>query len=265
MTDETPLDRAHAAMQADAESDAARLGFYERLADCELFLMLQSEVGDGDENVTPELFELEDARYVLVFDREERLAAFSGQITPYLALSGRTIAAMLADQGIGLGVNLEVAPSSILLPAEAVVWLHRTLGNAPDEVEARIAEVAPPTGLPERLVQAIDTKLATAMGLASAAYLVSVTYDTGTRGHLLGFVGAVPEAQNALAQAAAEALTFSGIEAGAMDVAFFRSADPVAEKLDRVGLRFDLPQPQETVTQTPAAPGSDPAQPPKLK
>ena len=41
MTEETPLDAAHAAMEAAPEDDAARLRFYERLADSELFLLLR--------------------------------------------------------------------------------------------------------------------------------------------------------------------------------------------------------------------------------
>ena len=40
MSVETPLDRAHAKMQSASDQDAARLGFYERLADAELFLLL---------------------------------------------------------------------------------------------------------------------------------------------------------------------------------------------------------------------------------
>lgn len=265
MKDETALDLAHAAMDAAPNDDAIRLQFYERLADAELFLMLQADVDASDDNVTPELFELGDARYVLVFDREERLSAFAGQMKPYIALSGRVIAGMLVGQGIGLGVNLDVAPSSILLPDSAVSWLHATLGNAPDEVEARITEVNAPRGLPEHLLTALDTKLATAMGLAQCAYLAGVSYDNGTRGHLLGFVGAVPEAQDALARAVAETLTFSGIEAGTLDVAFFRASDPTAQRLDRVGLRFDLPQLQDTAPTQRAAPGSDPAKPPQLR
>ena len=79
MIEETALDRAHAAMQAAPESDAARLGFYERLADSELFLMLAEDPSVSDDQVTPEIFELNDASYVLVFDREERMAAFSGR------------------------------------------------------------------------------------------------------------------------------------------------------------------------------------------
>ena len=62
MTDATPLDIAHAAMMADESDDAARLRFYERMADVELFLLLEDEP-DADQ-ISPVL--LDDA-YVLVF------------------------------------------------------------------------------------------------------------------------------------------------------------------------------------------------------
>jgi len=265
MTDLTPLDTAHAAMQAAPDDDAARLRFYETLAASELYLMIKSDPGHDAETVAPEVIAVDEAQYVLVFDREERLSAFASKAAPYVALSGRSIAQMLQGERIGLGVNLEVAPSAILLPESAITWLHETLGNAPDEVEARIAQVFPPAGLPENLIAALDAKLATAMGLAQSAYLVAVAFDTGARGHLLGFVGAVPQAEAALAQAASDALTFSAIEAGAMDIGFFAPHDPLVEKMNRVGLRFDLPQLQETVTQERPAPGMDPENPPKLK
>lgn len=265
MTDVTPLDAAHAAMQTDLEDGAARLRFYERLAESELFLMLKNDADETADRITPEVFDLGEERYVLVFDREDRLVAFTGQETPYVAVSGRTVATMLAEENIGIGVNLEVAPSSILLPHAAVTWLNEVLGNLPDEVEAKVVEVHPPARLPEELISALDSKLAMATGLATAAYIVSVTYDHGRKGHLLAFVGAIPDAQAALARAASEALTFSTIEAGIMDVAFFGPSDEIVEKLDRVGLRFDLPQLRERVTQGPSAPGMDPQKPPKLK
>lgn len=264
MTDLTPLDLAHAAMEAAPADDAARLRFYERLSDCELFLLLTEE--PEGENITPEVFDLGEASFVLVFDRDDRLAQFVGRPAPYAALSGRVIAGLLADQGIGLGVNLDVAPSSILIPPEAVAWLAGTLGNAPAEAEARIEALSPPRGLPDLLLTALDTKLASAAGLADAAYLLGVTYEGGGKGHMLAFVDATPGAQGALARAVAEALTFSGIEAGALDVAFFRVADPISERLARHGLRYDLPKPPETVQEVlRMAPGSDPARPPKLR
>lgn len=262
-SEETALDRAHAVMQQAGDADAARLRFYERLADGELFMMLSKEA-EGD-RIAPELFETPEGRFVLVFDREERLAQFAGGAVPYAGLSGRAIVEMLAGQGIGLGVNLEVAPSATLLSAEAVGWLHETLQNAPDEVEAKIEELLPPAGLPEVLLTALDAKLASAAGLAQAAYLVALRYSGGGQGHLLGFVAARPEAESALAQAVSEALTFSGIEAGALDVGFFAASDQMAARLARVGLRFDLPEPEEPKIYQPKIPGGDPDAPPILK
>jgi len=263
MTVETPIDAAHAAMEAAPEDGGVRLRFYERIADAELYLLLTAEA--RGENISPELFELEAGRFVLAFDREDRLAEFAGGPAPYVALSGRVLAQMLAGQGIGLGLNLEVAPSSILVPSEAIEWLHTTLGHAPEETEARFAEFTAPAGLPEALVEALDAKLSTAAGLAQAAYLVGTVDTAGGRGHLLGFVDAVEAAQGALAKAASEALTFSGIEAGAMDVGFFAGDEAVTAKLAAVGLRFDLPQPQMPERIAPAAPGSDPDKPPILR
>ncbi len=260
MTEPTPLDDAHAAMMADPASDIARLRFYERIADVELYLLLEAEP-EGDQ-ISAKL--LEDA-YVIVFDRAARLAAYVGEAAPYVALSGRAIAGMLAGQGLGMAVNLSVAPSEILLPAAAVDWLRQTLAREADQVEARLSQVLPPKGLPETLIAALDAKLATATGMAAGAYLVGVEYADGGRGHLLGFVGAIPRAQEALVRAASEALTFSGIEAGAMDVGFFAPSDPTVAKLAKVGLRFDLPQ-GEGLQQTPRlAPGMDPSKPPILK
>ncbi|WP_291732500.1 SseB family protein [Leisingera sp. F5] len=262
MTEQTLLDLAHAAMETAPQDDAARLRFFERLSDAELFLMLAAEA-DGDQ-ISPELFETPEGSFVLVFDREERLAGFAGRAVPYAALSGRVVAQLLAGQGIGLGLNLEVAPSSILIPAEAIGWLYQTLGHAPEEVEDKITEFTAPAGLPEVLLTALDAKLATAGGLAAAAYLAGVRYAGGGRGHLLGFVGAREAAQPSLAKAAGEALTFSGVEAGAMDVAFFELEDPVAASLARAGLRFDLPQPPEPESYQPEIPGSNPDKPPRL-
>jgi len=189
MTDQTPLDIAHIAMDAAPEDATTRLRFFERLADSELFLLLQGEaVGDA---LIPEVLNVDDAKYVLVFDREERLADFVGGSAHHAVLSGRVVATMLAGQGIGLGLNLGVAPSSILIPADAMAWLCDMLDNTPDEVMARPASIEAPVGASQALLAAIDTKLATAAGLARAAYLVTVEYKGGERGMMLGIIDAL--------------------------------------------------------------------------
>lgn len=258
----TELDRAHAAMEAAPDDDAARLRYYDRLASTELFVMLTGEP-QGDA-ISPELFDLGDARFLLAFDLEDRLSTFAGRVVPYAALSGRALATMVSGQGIGLALNLETAPSQILLPPEALSWLVETLGTGPQEAEARPAEFRAPR-VPEQLVTALDARLATAAGLARKAYLAEVIYDDGTRGHLLGLTGVVDGAERALAGAINEALVFSGLEAGALDVTFLPDSDATTADLARVALRFDLPEPEAPARVERIAPGSDPDKPPKLR
>ncbi len=262
MSEPTPLDLAYAAADANPERDGARLGFYARLADGELFVLLAREAVGGD--IAPRVFDLTDGPVVLAFDTEARLAGFSGGVAPYAALPGRVLASQLKGKGIGLGVNLGVAPSSMLLPPEALDWLAMALDTVLEEIEARPVEFSAPKGLPEVLITALDAKLAKAGGLASAVLLAGVVYEGGRRGHVLGYLDAKPGAEAALARAASEALVFSGIEAGEMDVVFLASAAPVTVAMARVALRFDLAVAQE-VRHGPGAPGKDPARPPILR
>lgn len=261
----TPLDTAHAAMAEAPEDDAARLRYFARLADTPLLLLLETEAA-GD-TLTPRLFPLETGQVVLAFDTDDRLTAFTGAAAPYAEVPGRVIAAQLAGQGIGLGLNLGVAPSSFLIGAEGIDWLAATLARGPEAAEARPLSFHAPGGLPQALLASLDGKLARAAGLAQAALLAGVIYADGRRGHLLAFVGADPGAEAALARAAGEALTFSGVEAGEMDVVFLAAEDPALVQMARVALRFDLiPDAQALVpAQEPRAPGSDPHRPPRLR
>lgn len=256
----TLLDAAHAAVSADPENEALRLQFFERLADGEMVILLEREA-KGD-SLEPKVFDLEDGPVVLIFDREERLASFTAGIAPYAALPGRVIAAMLKGQGIGLGVNLGVAPSSMLLPPEALDWLAEALEGTPDEVEALPEEFLAPS-VPDGVIAGLDAKLARAGGLASAAILAGVIYRGGGRGHILAFLDVAAGAEAALARAMREALVFSGVEAGALDVVFLASGDAAAVAMARVGLVFELPLPQ--APNSPRAPGMDPSRPPKLR
>lgn len=261
MTDPTPLDTAHAVMDAAPDDAALRLRFFERLADSELFLLLQGEA-TGD-SLSPEVFDVEDGKYVLVFDREERLSEFVEGSAHHAALSGRVIAKMLAGQGIGLGLNLSVAPSSILLPAEAMDWLADMLENAPVEEMARPVSVEAPVGVSQDLLAAIDTKLATAAGLADAAYLVTAKYEDRSA-LMLAIIDALPAAQGALAKAVGEVVMFGDENADGLDVAFFGASEPVCATLAKVGLRFELPK-REAKGHAPSAPGRDPNSPPILR
>ena len=267
MTDQTPLDIAQQAMQSNRDDTATRMRFFERLADSEVYLLLKQEaIGD---NLAPETIEIEGAEYLLAFDREERLADFTSAGAHHAAMSGRVLANMLAGQGIGIGLNLGVAKSAVLIPADAMLWLAEMLENAPVFVTEQPVSINAPEGFSDTLLQAIDTKLATAAGMAQSAYLVSVTYADSRQSQMLAIINAVPQAQSAIAKAVSEALNFSAVELsavehGQIDVAFFSSDDPVCQLLGRVGLRFNLPE-LKLQTRNVAAPGTDPDSPPILR
>ena len=260
MTDDTLLDRAFAAMEAGGEAE--RRAFFRVLSGIELFLLLETEA-DGDD-ITPEVFEVEGTEFVLVFDREARLASFVGRKAPYVALSGRALAGMLSGLSLGVALNPDVAPSAALLDVASVAWMAERVGDAPETHEAQIAEIHPPAGVPKDLLTALGDHLAGAAGLAPLAYLVGVTFEHQTHGHMLGFVDAVPGSEAALAGLVHEALAFSGVEAGGIDVAFFGAEDDMAARLARHGLRFDLPVAEAPAVVPREAPGSNPDKPPKL-
>lgn len=258
----TDLDRAHQGFDTD---DAVRLRFFAALADAELFVLLDEE--PKGEDISPRLFAIDGGQVVLAFDTQERMAEFAKDVVPYVALPGRIVAQLLAGAGLGLGLNLDVAPSSTLLPPDALQWLVETLEqNDPGTLEARIAEILPPRTVPEVLLMGLAERLSRAGDLAEAALLAEVRYAQGGSGHLLAIVGADPRAHPALARAASEALTFSGIDAGFLDVGFFDVAAPLVARLEKVAYAFELPQEQapENVQIPGAAPGMDPNKPPRL-
>jgi hypothetical protein len=259
----TSLDDAHAAMMRDDADDAARLGFYSMLADTELFLLLEGEpVGD---RIEPRLFELDEGPVVLAFDLEERLAAFVGGPTPYAALPGRVIAAQLSGQNVGMGLNIGDAPSSILLPYDIMDWLTKTLGVQPKRVSAVPQGFSFPWGVPPEITQRLMEKLGANAGLADAVLLSEVVYEGGRHGHILAVLGAKVGSEVALSGAVSEALIFSGLDIGEIDVVFLGGEDPRIKIISAAALRLDLPKVPATSKGASTVLGAGPLRPPILR
>lgn len=260
----TALDRAGLAMEAAPEDEAARLAFWGLFADAELCLLLEREAQGA--RLSPRVFELADGPVVLAFDGEDRLAAFAGGPAPYAALPGRVVAQMLAGQGIGLGLNLDVSAAATLLPGAAMDWLAGTLAALPGAA-APAGEGLPlragPPALPPELAAALAARLAPAVAAGVEARLASVGYAGGREGHLLAVIGAGPGARGAIARAVAEALLFAGLPPEALDLAFADAGDPAAALMRRAGVALGpatAPEPE-----APKGPGMDPARPPVLR
>jgi SseB protein N-terminal domain len=259
----TPIDHAHQAMLAADESPEARLAFYGHVADTDLLVLLEREPAGAA--IVPKVYDLADGPVVLGFDSEEKLAGFTGAVSAYAALPGRVIAAQLAGQGTGLGLNFG-ADSATLLSPEALIWLAGTLALKPAEANAVPLSFAAPEALPQALIAALGDRLARIGGIGgAAALLAAVVYRDGRQGHALAFLGASPGAQSALAQAVSEAVVFSGCAAEhAVDVTFLATDDPLARRMARVALRFD-PPPAPAAPPARLAPGMDRSRPPRLR
>ena len=244
---ETPLARAAKLWLSRPEDDAARLRLYEVLSGAELVLPLQGEV-EG-EDVTPETVEVAGVPHVLAHDS---ISAFAGGAPrPTATLSGLALAQMLEGQGAGLALHLEGLADPLMVAPEALDWLARNLGEGPDRVEARPVALYPPKGLPTTLLTALDRRLAQGEGLAPAAWLAAVDWSDGSRGHLLAFVGARPGSEEPLAAGINAAVALSGAEDLRLDVTFLPEGDPVIERIAKVGLRFDMEDPDEAPTGPP--------------
>jgi len=266
----TPLETAFDAMQAAPEDDGLRLRYYAALADSMLVVLREGEADleSAQMSVRPKLVEIEGGQAVLAYDSEEALTEAAGAVVDYVTLPGRVIVQQLAGQSICLGVNLGAEKGAFLLEPEGVDWLAQTLSHRPETTEALPIDFSAPGALPAILVSALDGKIARAAGLAQAVLIAAVRYEGGRRGHLLAWLDARADAQDALARAAGEALTFSGVEAGEMDVVFLQSDSAAAQAMARVALRIDLPEPEAPQADEPLerpGPGMDPAKPPILR
>ncbi len=255
----TPLDRAHMVMEGAPEDGALRLRFYEALAVAELFLLLTREpVG---ERVEPLILQTGDGPVALAFDTEARMGAFVDAPTPYMGLAGRQAIAMLAGQGISLGLNLGVAMSEILLPPDALVWAAGVLGTAPERAALTPARIGPPRLHPDRIA-ALDARLALMAGVVDEAWLATAVYGGGDEAAALALVGVGPAAEAGVAAALAETHRLSGGDRAVLDILFLSPAAPMLAAFRRQGIGFEIPSPPER-----PAPGPVhvPDRPPRLR
>jgi hypothetical protein len=261
----TPLDLAHADITARPLDDAARLRFYGLLADAELIVLVSGESGEAA--LTPRQFDLEDGPVILVFDTEDRLTDFTGEVAPYLAMPGRLVMGQLAGQGVGLGLNLGVAPSAILLPPQVVDWLAETVSSAADYVvAARPVQFHPPVDFPLTTLAALDRSFDRIAGMADYALLSLAENGQCQTRPLLAVIGADPARHDVLARMISETVAFSGQPDWMPDVVFLGDADTLVASMVDVAHRFDMPTKNPTAPNSaPAAPGMDPARPPILR
>lgn len=239
-------------------------GFWSALAEAELFLLLEEEAAGAE--LRPRVFEVSDGPMVLVFDAEDRMAAFSPVPVPYAALPGRVVADLAARQGLAMGLNLGTgAASETMLPAEALAWLGEALAEGQVAEEARVAEAVAAPDLDGAGLAAVEAVMRAGLGLAGEALVARARWQGDGQGILLAFPGVAEADQPALARAVAEALALSGLDAAALDVGFPAEGSALLTSLRRVARRYVAEAPAEVPEEAPKGPGMDPGRPPVLR
>lgn len=138
-----------------------------------------AEGGDATQ-VAPKMIEIEGKDTLLLFDSEERLAAFIEEPTAFVALPGRAYFEMLAGQDAQIGLNLEVAPSSTLFGVETVSAVGEILSGVAEEVSLDPGApliVSAPSAAPSGLVGAIAARLNASRAVAAEAWLATVSTE----------------------------------------------------------------------------------------
>lgn len=257
MSDETPLDRAHARMMAPGAGETEARAYYAALSAADLTLILKSEPEPGSGQLEPEVFRTEDGALVLAFDSDARAAAFLEQPTPTARMSGADLARLLAPAGLALGLNLDVAPSAMLLPNDALVFVAEETPDLPDIRGGAISGLRPPETAGEALKTALAAALTAHAGQLEEAHLFEAALSDGAKPLVMAIVGASPEAQAPLARAVERAVALSGQGDVTLDVMFLDPEAPVLAQLRGIALSWDAPQ------EGPRLPGAG-DQPPRL-
>ena len=169
----TPLDRVLAQAQVEG-TDTAWTRFYQALSSTRLFVAAET----AGEKLRLSEVETETGRTVLGFDRIERLSAYLGGPAEYAEIPGSDLAAALAEQGIGLTLNLGTHGETMLDP-DRLGWLAMHFGAAVSQADAAGVRIGPP-GTPSPELMATLGETVGALGHdCPEAWLVGMTDDSG--------------------------------------------------------------------------------------
>lgn len=265
MTNETALDRAWTLATEDTAGEGGMARYYDVFAATELFLLIDPASLEGAATPQPLLFPVDGGDTALVFDTEARLADFVEDGAAHLTLSGRAVIGMFAGSGAQLGVNLGDAPSATILPAAAIDWAAEALRQPIEAALDQSVTLTLPRGVLPTLLTALDAKLAGMGAIVAEAWLCGTGGGRRSEGLILCIVMRTPGAEQAAVAALAETARFAGGDKAAFDIAVLAHDDPRLDAARKVGLGFEPAAPSAPEQREPAAPGMDPAKPPRLK
>ncbi|MBM3611998.1 MAG: hypothetical protein FJX19_03380 [Alphaproteobacteria bacterium] len=256
MTADGPLDRAHAAMVAAPEDEAARRAYLALLVGHEFLVALKDE-GAGA-TVEPECVELDGTTFVIAHDGDARLTAGRKGAVARLAATGAEIARLIAPQVLGLIVNPGAPEVAFVLDPDGVRWLAAEAGTRPEANAHRLGDFGRPSGVSAQTLAALDARLAGAGGLVRRAALAGARDAEGAPTLVLALAGVPVDAEAALAEGLGALMRLAGAGGARADILFLPEEGPEFAAIAAAGLVFEPPAPT-----APPPPGT--AGPPRLR
>lgn len=251
-TIETALDLAFERARVDEVGAGI---FYDALFAATVFMPIRNAYDEnGEENesearsIEPLVYEVEGNETLLLFDTEERLARWASEPMNYVGIPGSTFFKMFQGE-LQVAVNLAVAPSSVMIPADVVSWLHERAEAAVESEEVPAGTgmdvTAPPELSPESIGR-ITARLAGLRREVHEAIIFSLAIDAAEeesiRRVVLGIsltVGGIEDA-DAIATSLAETATAAFNGERAFEVALLDPESPLMTAARKVGVKLPI-------------------------
>lgn len=241
-------DETGAAGPESDENDAAAARFVEALLAEPLVCPVlddADEMEDGD-RLHPLTIDHNGLPTILLFDSEDRLAAYIDDPTSFIVLAGRSFFRLAKGAGAQVALNLDVAPSSTVFSLETVDAIALLADASEEEVTVGAGEaltVAPPAPPAEGLLRAMTARLA-ADGRIGEAWLVSIGGGDALAPRFDQALALLPRMPGLdLSDLAADLgrLASSFADDERLDIAVAREGEPFLAAARRLGVGLSLP------------------------
>ena len=234
----TPLGNAYAATFDGGEPELWQ--FYETLAEARVFVLLDD--GHDQSKFEPKVFSLKDSSYLLAFDVAEQADELTGSNAPTSPALGMDLFKLLRGRNIGLGVNMGGTTSATLISGDTIdmicAFYDGSAGEelVPDGVASQFRALLAPQNFPDTVQLSLTDNLSLLGATFRKALLLQAEYEDGQTGYIVGVTGALEEDRPAISAAVEASLVASRRADVRLDVAFLASDEPMAERIERVGL-----------------------------
>ena len=255
---QTRMDRAYQHMQSLPDNDTAGLRFYETFSDANLSVLINADL-------SMQVFETSQGKIVLAFDTDDRMAEFVSEPTEFMKIPGRELVMRLLGTDTGVGLNLNVAPTSQILTPEILVWLSDLLSVDSTLLQDQAVGFTANCQSSSDDIAAISSRLENFAGRVSAAYMCGISYSDGVTADALIVVDCDPSVEADLFTAVIETQKFAENNATDLAIKFITSSNPTLSEIRRIGQEIHIPKTIPSHPAQPKPPGMDPDKPPILR